>query len=349
MPLLILMIASLFLNPFAQETPEVPPEDCKSLIALFYETDEDADYFLLDGDTFEETQIMADYEGVVLESLSLDWSPDGLLLVSAQMDAGGALEEHLFLYNPASGEVRDLVAETTWAGQFSPTGQIIAFYSYFSGTSGDNLTTKITLVETGQTVTISQEKPLTFKWGAEGNLLYLTDIMTGDVSTIDLNVEAEARPFDVPGIDTEVYDVFPSPDGESLAVITSPENFLYVVDLATEEAQLIELTAPVYGLVWSPDGSRFAFDVSGELYLHEIGGETTPLTLPEELAGTFPTIADWSPDGERLLINASGVTGEVYTETLYVLTVADGTIEELRSNEGRPLWAQWSPCLPDGE
>jgi hypothetical protein len=111
---------------------------------------------------------------------------------------------------------------------------------------------------------------------------------------------------------------------------------LYVIDAASGSGK--KLTDDARELVWSPDGSRIAFesvrDGGSEIYvMNAEGSDQRRLTSN---GGAYPA---WSPDGSRIAF-ASGRGGD---SEIYVMN-ADGTgLTNLTSNPAGDHDPDWSP------
>lgn len=110
----------------------------------------------------------------------------------------------------------------------------------------------------------------------------------------------------------------------------------------------------VHELVWSPDGTRIAYDGglgSGSIYAIDVkSGEHSLLMRPPTGTGAIANI-DWSPDGDNLAITYEDASG-VGPGALY-LAKADGSnlrfVDRIET-EGWPVWepgmsvsTAWSP------
>jgi serine/threonine-protein kinase PknK len=99
---------------------------------------------------------------------------------------------------------------------------------------------------------------------------------------------------------------------------------------------------------WSPDGSSLVFARQPQgghwsLWLYQ-DGEETQLTQTDGDEGFDDQTPSWSPDGERIAFESHGriAIDDAPDETdLYVLDVADGTVEELLAGPGSELHASW--------
>ncbi len=144
--------------------------------------------------------------------------------------------------------------------------------------------------------------------------LYLVDVDGGNLEQIT----------DTP--EPNEHDAHFSPDGRWLAFAVKMESgsALDVMDLKTGEImRMVESTQYLYGLDWSPDGTRIAYtdtpndqpDGNAELYVIDFPtGDTRQLTTNDD----YDHMPVWLPDGSGVLFSSyrSG------TEELYVLDLA---------------------------
>jgi Tol biopolymer transport system component len=119
-----------------------------------------------------------------------------------------------------------------------------------------------------------------------------------------------------------------SPDGKKLlfsAPASLPEwEGLWVMDLQTQEKTLLHQEGR-YG-DWSPDSEWIAFNIQTQIYrIRKDGTDFIQLT---SAGRNF--LADWGPDGERLVINGS--------EFATIIDVRGNTIQFLEGAGGMPDW-----------
>lgn len=132
-----------------------------------------------------------------------------------------------------------------------------------------------------------------------------------------------------------------SPDGTSV-LFTSREakDTLYVLDMATEEAQvLLECADPCVGddeAVWSPNGSRIAFVRGMEPFVNNVpscalaigdpASDEVELVTETTSCLDRPTFPHWSRDGARISYyrGVYADDGSATSTALYVLDVASG-------------------------
>jgi Tol biopolymer transport system component len=162
-----------------------------------------------------------------------------------------------------------------------------------------------------------------------------------DVWVMDRDGRGAAPVTTDPGTDTT-----PSwmPGGDRIVFLSTrsgaPEAWSVGVDGAGER-RLAPLSPGAQALRLSPDGSRLAFDTTGERGGTRIwiapadGSEAQPLTAEED-AIAYPV---WSPDGKRLA--AQGRRGD--DVDVVVLPVGDGPRRRVTSQPGQSWPSAWSP------
>jgi serine/threonine protein kinase/Tol biopolymer transport system component len=169
--------------------------------------------------------------------------------------------------------------------------------------------------------------------------LMILDLATREITAVTDDVATEGDPAW-------------SPDGSRIVFWKSGPggNFdLWVYDVSSGEVEQIT-TDPGFDADpdWSPDGSSFVFARQPQgghwsLWLWEDGTETQ-LTQTDGDEGFDDQTPSWSPDGERIAFESHGriTVDDAPNETdLYVVDVADGTVEELLAGPGSELHASW--------
>jgi len=195
----------------------------------------------------------------------------------------------------------------------SPDGDEVALYYDVTGRNELHVVD----VETGDVRQLSDgEVPRNARWwvdwSADGDRIFFHDDEGGDeqndVYAIDRDGEVE--PVVELGGETVLHDV--GDDGETL-LVGSPESGqmnLYRHDLATGETdQLTDNDRAVGGGTLSPDCDRLAYVTNEskefanmDVYVADVdGGNVRNLDIGK--TGAEAGVADWGPDGERLLVS----------------------------------------------
>jgi Tol biopolymer transport system component len=158
-----------------------------------------------------------------------------------------------------------------------------------------------------------------------------------------------------------------SPTGDQLAFVEG--RHVTLVDAATGHATDLGTTVgaedsegyAVHSLVWSPDGTRIAYDGGrggGSVYSIDVDtGEDSLLVAQPDGTGEIYDI-DWSPDGAHLAIkyfdkayldSHKGELGPIaYKATALYITDADGTNPRLVAHIVTSQWSVWIPGLSVG-
>jgi Tol biopolymer transport system component len=139
-----------------------------------------------------------------------------------------------------------------------------------------------------------------------------------------------------------------SPDGRFVAYVHGVDIWsgapvtLRVLDLATSETRDL-LEGQLYGPpAWSPDGSRIAYpvygDVEGIATVNADGSGQPHLVPGSDVLGGEPA---WSPDGTKLVFEERDVPGGPAVVTL---DIATGELDKLVRTDGdQPAEPAWSP------
>jgi len=162
-----------------------------------------------------------------------------------------------------------------------------------------------------------------------------------------------------------------SPDGRTIAFVSdrSDKRQIYVIDPQGGEAQpLTTVDEGVGSFAWSPDGKTIAFTSTegksaavkerdkkygefqivdadqrmAQLFLLTVATkETRPLTHGAFTVGRFA----WSPDGTRIAFDhqVNGSPGSSGTANISIVTVADGAVRDLVTQDGPDTHPVWSP------
>jgi len=134
-----------------------------------------------------------------------------------------------------------------------------------------------------------------------------------------------------PTVEVEHAVVFTGPVGEG--------SELFSLDLATGDThQLTELAGQLGFPVWSPSGDRIAFTAMADdrASLEALSLKTGEIST---ILGDYGNLADWGPDGERLVITLDGDADE---RGLFLLDVATGEAESVETGSSQDAYARWS-------
>jgi dipeptidyl aminopeptidase/acylaminoacyl peptidase len=126
----------------------------------------------------------------------------------------------------------------------------------------------------------------------------------------------------------------PSPDGRHVAFVSDADGWDHVRVVPTAGGPAVQVTRGRYeatGLAWSPDGRRLAFDANEgsnpgrrQLMIAEIGDDPARARVAAVTSGPGTrTLAAWSPDGKRLLYQATSPRDPA---DLYVVDAAAGAV-----------------------
>lgn len=153
-------------------------------------------------------------------------------------------------------------------------------------------------------------------------------------------------------------DMYPSfsPDGNTIAYCSDEHgSFEIYLRQLTRGGSVVQLTNDGERNMqpaWSPDGATIAYYSAGRggiWLIPALGGVARQLT-------TFGSSPAWSPDGTQIVFESEGVRGlqateviSIFSATLWVASVRDGTIRQL-TERGKPPGAHNSPAWsPDGK
>ena len=129
---------------------------------------------------------------------------------------------------------------------------------------------------------------------------------SGTTETIWVRSLDQVEPRELPGTDNP-NDLFWSPDSRFIGFQDVGEGKLRKVDVTGAPPQtLTDLTSPMLGASWSPEGVIiFSADLGGGREIHKVssaGGTTAPVTDPDDgLGGAYPRFL---PDGRHFLFHA---------------------------------------------
>jgi Tol biopolymer transport system component len=142
------------------------------------------------------------------------------------------------------------------------------------------------------------------------------------------------------------FDV--SPDGARIAVASmdartqSPDIWLYDTSGGAETPFATDPTLIEWSPVWSPDGTRIAFNTgAGRLAVKPVDGGRATTLLESSNFRLRPN--SWSPDGIFVLFDESTFDAEAKTESWIVSTRGDPAAHKLIPGDANVFGAQLSP------
>ncbi|PSP19830.1 S9 family peptidase [Halobacteriales archaeon QH_10_67_13] len=193
----------------------------------------------------------------------------------------------------------------------SPSGDAVA--AYYDGTGRNELylldpeDREMTRVSDGD---VPRNARYPFRWSADGDRLYFHRDAGGDEQNDILAIDREGAVEPVVENDSQCLVTDVGPDDSLLFVSDAGQQLnLYAHDPATgETTQLTEYRLPVRTGRYGPDGDRIAYTANEtddldnqDVYVAAADG-SDPRRLPIGESGAEATVADWHPDGDRLLV-----------------------------------------------
>lgn len=186
----------------------------------------------------------------------------------------------------------------------SPDGRYVAFYSDRNG-SDDEFVLDL---ETGELRALSTSDLPEYgpTWSPDGQTVYFYGGENSRMEVFRVGLEEGARVEQVTGLGGYVSNPQVSPDGRELLFSWNEGVFgndyeIFVMDLKTGAlTQLTDNEANEYTAVWSPDGSKIAFNSSRndnqfDVYIMDASGRNQ-----QKVADLNPHdyYAEWTPDGQ---------------------------------------------------
>lgn len=239
------------------------------------------------------------------------FSPDGGEIVFMSTRAGGDWE--LFLINGDGSGLQRLTDNSGWDGYavWAPGGGVFIFDRE---TDGVKAAWRYDFATGEATPLIAMENtwPAVNSWSPDGETIALfiekdkkRDLFLADADGTNL------RPLTATP-DQNEHDAHFSSDGTKLAfaVVMEDGSALDVMDLVSGEIKrYVTSTEYLYGLDWSPDGSKIVYtdtpndnpDGNAELYMLDLAsGETIRLTENED----YDHMPVWLPDGSGVMFSS---------------------------------------------
>ncbi len=283
---------------------------------------------------------------------SLDWSPDGQWLVTADREAPG--QPHgLYLLTRDTQEQRLLtVPSKSYQGDFSPAfspdGQSIAFLRGSSSLEiSDIYLMGLQEGDEPRRLTFDNQYISGFGWRPDGQSIIFSSNRSGNFKLWSISIDG-GPPTLVTTVNT--YDpgrLSLARQGQHLAY----EEWSYEINIwtvpstpstseANEARQLIASTRWDFSPEFSPDGRSIAFvsnrSGSAELWKADRDG-ANPIRLTS-FGGPFLSTPRWSPTGTHLVFDAH--VGD--QADLYVLNIEGGIPFRLTSHPANDMVPTWS-------
>lgn len=233
------------------------------------------------------------------------WGPEGEVLYFIQWDAG---QSDIYFIDPESPKNKKRVTQISGTYRFlsvSPNGKKLAFNGW------------------------------TMEQLPQDNQIWILDIDSGEMKAVT-QVPHFGWPYSFWGISW-------SPSGKRIVFSLARPGWLeqlYILDIETEEIEILtELNKDFYP-VWSPDGQRILFFRWNREFdtFCTINVETRviePLFNVDKATGYW---ADWSPEGDYMIYSRWG--------TVYLYEFESGETEELVEIDGSVFVLSW---LREGE
>mgnify|MGYP001060056262 FL=1 len=263
---------------------------------------------------------------------SQDWSPDGLLLATADTD-------QIRLWNVSTRrETGVLMGHSgfTWGLAWSP--MMPDGTSILASANSDGYVKLWDVTANAATASLDTGWAMCLDWSPDGQQLAV-GTNAGEVQIWDVASQQMLSRWRSPSF-SMVTSVGWSPDGSTIAS-GQLDGDIYLWDIATGEVRLAindytDERCDTNGLAWSPDGSRIA-TAHQDGYVRLWDPLTGELTLAIEAHTGFVRGMAWSPDGsllastgqDRRIVLWDPITGLAYAE---------------QHHNRLPVWSvSWSP------
>ncbi|HEV7127461.1 MAG TPA: zf-HC2 domain-containing protein [Ktedonobacterales bacterium] len=238
------------------------------------------------------------------------WSPDSQALVFAQTTGAG---QSLWLYNPASRQLRNLGSATDAAGAANAAVLALGWANTQAGltvtwASGDAASGTVSGVFSAAAQPTGAARRLTPAGRSFATAAYSASAaggtwLLGDGAGVSTLAVQGASLAPLASIASGVQAVAWSPDG-SVASFLSTTGTLSVWINAATIVPVATGVAAQPAMAWTADGSALAFVAAGQLNIVRLNAGT--VGVPVAVAGlSNPTALVWAPDGQQLAVTTT--------------------------------------------
>ena len=173
-----------------------------------------------------------------------------------------------------------------------------------------------------------------------------SDGFTNDIYVMDADGRRQTRLTDDPADD--VFGLW-SPQGDRIAFLSSRRGAgyeIYLMNADGSNQRPLRDASPVKtdGFVWSPDGTRLAYVLGGNVYVAAVDGTAAPVDVSvNKPVGSTDGEPSWSPTGGQLVVRNSAACGGC--SDLHVVNASDGGGRiQLSTGPGFDAGPRWSPA-----
>ena len=196
----------------------------------------------------------------------------------------------------------------------------------------------------------AQESARRSSSGVNGKIAFQStqggDGFTNDIYVMDADGRRQTRLTDDPADD--VFGLW-SPQGDRIAFLSSRRGAgyeIYLMNADGSSQRPLRDASPVKtdGFVWSPDGTRLAYVLGGNVYVVAADGTAAPVDVSvNKPAGSTDGEPSWSPTGGQLVVRNSTPCGGC--SDLHVVNASDGGGRiQLSTGPGFDAGPRWSPA-----
>jgi len=293
------------------------------------------------------------------------WSVDGkLILFDLTYGVSQGLTE-VHIVSPDGSNARVIVtAQTTIPADpvLSPDGKYIAFVSdqdsafkiHIMNSDGSNQHRLTELEPYNSPDPKDQSRPA---WSSlSDSLAFLSE---GKISSEIMLIGLDGSPARTVVANVALHAPFEwSPDGHSIAFISSDRAHLCVIDVGTETRYCLPNFTGAAIPHWSFDGRYLSFSASHEdgydVFVLEVATKTVRELTDNTIVGNYPGPASvpanygavWSPDGTRLAFTSSNDYATTLTSSparIYTLNADGSNLRPLTDESSRNYSPSWQP------